>query len=111
MSSTTAPAEPREPIGYQSEFSAFQSCRKSLRDGIETLQFEAMVLLLVCVYAVIIFIDLATSANKEVDPDMCIEYNPNDDALQTNETLIDMCQKVDERDWLYDVLDDVLERG
>ena len=47
-----------EKIGYQPEYSGFQRFRINLRDLLDTLLFESVVIALVALYAIIIFIDL-----------------------------------------------------
>ena len=87
-----------QSIGYQPEYSAVQSLRKSVRDTLDTLWFEAIVILLVAFYAIIIFIDLTLDGEKGVDPQECIDYQGDHKA---NATLVELCDLTVERDWLY----------
>ena len=86
-------------IGYQPEYSGFESLRRSLRDTLNTLWFEGIVILLVAVYAVIIFIDLTTAGGTNVDPLPCIYATPME--IKTNVSLTELCNKIPPRTWLY----------
>ena len=93
------PDERSEIIGYQPEYSATELLRKSVRETLDTLLFEGLVILLVCIYAVIIFIDLTVAASTGVDDPLCISSTGTE--ISSNSTLGALCGKVEERDWLY----------
>jgi len=88
-----------EHIGYQAEYSAVASVRKRMRSTLEALWFEALIMVLVSVYAVIIFIGLARAEGANVDDWLC--YTASSSEISSNSTLEKLCSKVEPRDWFY----------
>jgi len=88
-----------EKIGYQPEYSAFQQLRVHLRELLDTLLFEAVVIALVGLYAIIIFVDLTMANATDVDDAICIAAPKCQ--WRTNQTIIDACNTIEIRDWLY----------
>ena len=88
-----------EKIGYQPEYSAFQQFRVHLRELLDTLLFEAVVIALVGLYAIIIFVDLTMANSTDVDAAVCI--SAPQDQWRTNQTIVDACNTIEIRDWLY----------
>ena len=73
----------------------------------DTLWFEALTIILVMVYAVILFTDMATAAEADVDPEQCYGIMSREDQMEVieqNKTLTADCELVEARGVLY-VLD------
>ena len=92
---------PNEKIGYQPEYSWIASKRKALRDIMDTLWFEAGIIFLVCVYAVILFVDMTFSKSTAVDHAECQAITDTASVILTNATLTQLCALKDELGVLF----------
>ena len=84
-----------EHIGYQPEYSMLANQQRKLRNVMDSLWFESATILLVMIYAVILFIDMTSSGTTVVDPQHCREAGstPQMVAMEfpNNETLWKDC--------------------
>ena len=96
-----------ERIGYQPEYTLIAHYRRNMRAVMDTLWFEGLTIVLVMVYAVILFWGMASSPEAEVDPPICFSITTAEQKLmviENNATLTSLCSLVEERGVLY-VLD------
>ena len=81
-----------ELIGYQPEYSFVNLQRLKLRSVMDTLVFESIVIVLVLIYAVILFIDMTISKSNGVDLVECRQAgNFPADVMIANASLSDLC--------------------
>ena len=91
-----------ELIGYQPEYSFVNLQRLKLRSVMDTLVFESIVIVLVLIYAVILFIDMTISKSNGVDLVECRQAgNFPADVMIANASLSDLCSVAQKRDVLY----------
>ena len=92
-----------EHIGYQPEYSWAGYQRKRLRDLMDTLRFELFIIILVCVYAIVLFIDMTVSNSTDPDPVICrsIVAQEIPDVISNNQTLTTICSLKDDLGVLF----------
>lgn len=94
-------------IGYVQEYSFFQDQRRKLRLIMDSLLFESFTIVIVLVYAVILFIDMTASSTNSPDPAKCQHSALTPDLLREaaslagNTSLLDDCNLREQRDVLY----------
>ena len=64
-----------ETIGYQEEYSSIVEWRRKLVHIMDTIAFEAVVILLVLLYAVVVFVQLTLAGQVQIDPVHCYVAN------------------------------------
>lgn len=92
---------PDEKIGYQPEYSWIASKRKALRDIMDTLWFEVGIIFLVCVYAVILFVDMTVSNSTAIDHADCQAIDDVATVILTNASLTKLCALKEELGVLF----------
>jgi hypothetical protein len=95
-----------EQIGYHPEYSWVAAQRKNIRTVMDTLWFESMIIVLVLVYAVVLFVDMTTSNDTNVDPEECFAIIDKAAVLRYgdpayNLTLADLCDLREVQGVLY----------
>jgi hypothetical protein len=91
-------------IGYHPEYSAVARALRALRQMLDTLWFEAITIIMVLVYAVILFVSLTVANSTDVDDPLCFAINTTSarrEILDTNTTLAELCMITEDQDTLW----------
>jgi hypothetical protein len=91
-----------EHIGYQPEFTIVGSARRRLRNMMDSLVFEVVVIMLVLCYAVVLFVDMTSGEGNQVDKIECQLAGPTPAyVLKYNASLVRTCNLEQEKNALY----------